>query len=735
MMFGSKSKSLLEYEIRHALPGRVRIGCESLRYLRDCAEDIERELRRAHGIDAVRISIATANVLVHYRDDLLTTDDVREITEQAVSEYTLVALKNQRAQTNQPTVMERRLQEEPIAEMLNRVGVTTATLLFTWFRRHAVKPPRGFFRRLLSMPALTSLYLSGPIVRSGVDSLKTSKRPNADTLSATAILSSLLAGRDISALTIIWLADLAELLTAYTMDRTRRAIRDMLSVGDEFAWLLQEDGTETRVPLAEVRELDTLIVHAGEKICADGTVEMGQAVVDQSSVTGEFMPVTRSDGQEVFAGTVVKSGTLQVRAQRVGDDTAVARIVHMVEDAVHHKANVQNFADRFSAAFIPVNFMLSGLVYGITRQTSRALNMLIIDYSCGVRLSTATALSAAICNAAKNGILIKGGNYLELMEACDTLILDKTGTLTQGRPEVVTIVPLSSGVRERRLLEWAAAAEESSTHPMAVAILDRVRRSGWRIPPHGTGHTHIGRGVETAVNGQVVRVGSRRFMQDHGIATIDADVATAKMVRRQENILYVAVDDRLWGVLGIQDPLRENMKKALNRLRFSGMDEIVLLTGDVEQQAEIIAGHMAVDRFKAEALPEDKAEMVLKLQSKGAKLVMVGDGINDAPALAYANVGMAMGGTRTDVAMEAADITIAGDNPLMIPAAIRLSQKTMQIIRQNFGIAVGVNTLGLALSSLGVLPVFWGAVLHNACTVAVVLNSGRLLFHDLERRR
>jgi len=734
-MFGSKSKSLLEYEIRHALPGRVRIGCESIRYLAQHAKTIEQELIEAHGIERARVSTPTANVLIHYCEDFLTTDDVRDITERVIGEYTLVALKNQRAQAHKPTVMERRLQEEPISEMVNRVSVTSATLLFSWFRRHVTKPPRGFTGRLMSMPALTTLYLSRPIVQSGVESLKTSKRPNADTLSATAILSSLFAGRDISALTIIWLADLAELLTAYTMDRTRRAIRDMLNVGDEFAWLLQEDGTERRVALAEVAEDDTVVVHAGEKICADGVVETGQAVVDQSSVTGEFMPVTRSDGQDVFAGTVVKSGTIQVRAHRVGDDTAVARIVHMVEDAVHHKANVQSFADRFSAAFIPVNFLLSGLVYGITQQTSRALNMLIIDYSCGVRLSTATALSAAICTAAKNGILIKGGNYLEQMEACDTLILDKTGTLTQGRPEIVTIAPLSPKVTERRLLEWAAAAEESSNHPMAVAILEKVRRNGWRIPAHGAGHTHIARGVETSVNGQVVRVGSRRFMQEHGIVTTVAEEAVAKMVRRRESVLYVAADDQLWGVLGIQDPLRENMKKSLNRLRFTGMDEIVLLTGDVEQQAEIIAGHMAVDDFKAEALPEDKAEMVLKLQSKGAKIVMVGDGINDAPALAYANVGMAMGGTRTDVAMEAADITIAGDNPLMIPGAIHLSQKTMQIIRQNFGLAVGVNTIGLALSSLGVLPVFWGAVLHNACTVAVVMNSGRLLFHDLERYR
>ncbi len=734
-MFKRKEKPLIDYEVRHALPGRLRLGCEALRYLDSQCEEIENDFSDVQGVTSIRMSARTSNILVLYDIQILSEEDVREIAERILGSYTLVALKAQRAALSQATVMERRLQEEPISEMVNRVAVTSVTLLMAWFRRHGVKPPGGLIQRMLTMPALTALYLSKPIMASGWDSLKVSKRPNADTLSATAILSSLIAGQDVSALTIIWLADLAELLTAYTMDRTRNAIRDMLSVGDEFAWLLQADGSERKVLLNEVQEADTVVVHTGEKICADGVVESGQAVVDQASVTGEFMPVTRQSGTEVFAGTVVKSGTLQIRAQRVGDDTAVARIVHMVEDAIHHKANVQNFADRFSAAFIPVNFALSGLVYGVTRQVSRALNMLIIDYSCGVRLSTATALSAAICTAAKNGILIKGGNYLELMEDCDTMILDKTGTLTQGRPSIVSTVPVDKKSTGRRLLELAAAAEESSGHPMAVAILDKVRRNGWSIPPHTPGETHIARGVETVVNRQVIRVGSRRFMEENNIPTSQAESHTQKMMRRRESVLYVSAGRALIGVLGIQDPLRENMKKSLNRLRQNGMDEIVLLTGDVEQHAEIIAGHMAVDRFKAEALPEDKAEMILKLQSKGAKVIMVGDGINDAPALAYANIGMAMGATRTDVAMEAADITIAGDNPLMIPGAMRLSQKTMQIIRQNFGISVGVNTLGLALSSLGVLPVFWGAVLHNTCTVAVVMNSGRLLFHDLEQRR
>jgi cation-transporting P-type ATPase C len=376
---------------------------------------------------------------------------------------------------------------------------------------------------------------------------------------------------------------------------------------------------------------------------------------------------------------------------------------------------------------------LALIVYLVTKKPSRALNMLIIDYSCGVRLSTATALSASIGIAARDGILIKGGNYIELLEAADTLIMDKTGTLTEGAPKVASILPMDGNLDERRLVELAAAAEETSNHPMALAILDKIRNLGWKIPKHGENTVHLGRGIETRVGNSQIRVGNRRFLEENKIDLSQTQDHVSRLVRRGENVVYIAKGKNVIGILGIQDLLRENMKKALNRLRTTGMDDIILLTGDVEHHAEIIASRMAMDSYKAELLPEDKTEIVLQLQSKGVHVVMVGDGINDAPALAYADVGIAMGGTRTDIAMEASDITITGDNPLMIPAIIRLAKKTMNIVRQNFAIAIGVNTLGLMLGSMGVISAFWGAVLHNATTIAVVLNSGRILLHDIEK--
>ncbi len=676
-MFGRRSTPLLACQILHTLPGRVRLGCKALEFLPEQDGEIEERLEASEAILSARVTPITGNALICYDITRITESDVVELAESVISTYSLVAYKAKRQQEYNLTVNERRIQEAPISEMLGRVAATSLTLLWVWFRRGAGGLPTSFIGRFLTIPALTTISLAVPIFKSGLESLRSNLRPNADTLSATAILASLIGGRDVSALTIICLADIAELLTAYTMDRTRRAIRDMLSVGEEHVWRIRVDGSEEKVPLEELRPSDRIMVHAGEKISVDGMVESGEAAVDQASITGEFMPMAKSAGDEVFAGTVVKSGRIVIRAEKVGDQTAVARIVHLVEEAAHRKAPIQAYADRFSAQFIPLNFSLAILVYAITKSFTRALNMLIIDYSCGVRLSTATALSATICTAARNGVLIKGGNYIEILSEVDTLILDKTGTLTEGRPQVMSIIPLLAGTQPDEVIAYAAAAEETSTHPMAVAIQEKVRRAGHRVPQHSETMVHVARGVETRVNGNRVRVGSRRFMQESGVNLHGSEEAVSKLVRRGENIMYVARDEALVGIVGVQDALRENMKKALNRLRNSGMDDIILLTGDVEQHAEIIATRMAMDRYQAEVLPEDKAETVLQLQSKGVRVVMVGDGVNDAPALAYADVGVAMGGTRTDIAMEAADITIAGDDPLMIPAVINLADKTM----------------------------------------------------------
>lgn len=737
MTFGTGTRTnLLACTVSHSLPGRVRLRNGALRYLAPERETIAGRVAETHGVQSVVVTPITGSVLVTFDPTETDAEALRELVEFVIGDYALDALKEERTERFALPVSERRIQSEPIGELVSRVVAAGAALVISAFGRRAAVGAAGAatagLGRFLRLPFLASVALAWPILQNGTRSLIEDRRPNADTLSATAILASLVTGQGISALTIILLADVAELLTAYSMDRTRRAIREMLQIGQEQVW--KRVGEEfVRVPLEEVAPGDVVMAGTGERVSVDGRVITGSAAVDQASITGEFMPATRTVDDPVFAGTVIKSGSLVIEARSVGDQTAAGRIIHLVEEATHRKANIQFFADRFSAQFIPVNFALAALVLLITRNPVRALNMLIIDYSCGVRLSTATALASAISNAARQGVLIKGGNYLELLAEADTLVLDKTGTITTGNPVVTAVHATDGSTRADELLALAAAAEKTVTHPMANAIVSHARRERIKVPRAGTADVQVGRGVVTTVGGKQVVVGSRAFLREQEVSTEAASEYVARCATRGESVVYVAVDGRLRGIIGVQDDLKETMKKAINRLRNSGYDDIILLTGDVEQQAEVVSSRMSLDRFKAEVMPENKAETILRLQSKGTRVVMVGDGINDAPALAYADVGIAMGATRTDIAIEAADIAISRDEPLLIPGIVGLARQTMRIVKQNFAAAIGINSAGLVLSSLGYLPVFWAAVLHNATTVMVVANSTRLLVHDLSK--
>ncbi len=731
MVLQSKKKPLLTCDVLHSLPGRIRIGCRALLYLDSHRKELEDRLESDFAISKATVSPLSENVLIFFDNKKTNSKEILEITENIISSYSTVAYKSDRAEQNRQTVQERRLQEEPISEMLGRIGINSLTLLYSFLKKPA--PPATFFGKFTNINALTALSLSKPIFQSGLNALKDHRRPNADTLSAAAILASLLTGKSSSSLTIILLADIAELLTAYTMEKTRSAIKGMLSIGDQHAWKVDQKGKETRVPISEILPNDIVAVHPGDKVPVDGIVDEGEASIDQASLTGEFIPVVKSHGDVIYAGSTVKSGNLNIKAERVGDDRAISRIVHMVEEAQSRKAPVQAYADKFSAQFIPINFLLSLIVYFITKSPARALNMLIIDYSCGVRLSTATAFAAAICRTAAQGVLVKGGNFIELLNDSDTLILDKTGTITEGKPKVVSVYSSNGKYEIRDIVELAAACEETANHPIALAILNKVREMGWKIPEHTKIKAIIGKGVETTAKRRKIRVGSATFMEESGIALSIPDQTIQMMNKKGENVVYVAQGKNLMGVIGIQDSLREDMKKTLNRLRRQGYDDIVLLTGDVEEHASLVASKMALDSYKAQVLPEDKADMVLKIQAKGNRVVMVGDGVNDAPALAYADVGVSLGRGSTEISIETSDIAINSDNPLLLTGIIGLSQKTMGIVRQNFATAIGVNTVGLMLASMGILPVFWAAVLHNATTIAVVLNSGRILFSDITK--
>ena len=720
---------LLDCKILHEIRGRIRIKSRALKYLGIHKEEITKQLMQVHYIQSVEISSITGTILVYFDNFSLTGENLISLLQNTLNTYLVDIYKNEKKQVSNKYVIERRLQEESPQEILKNIGAAVLLLLLP-----NPKTKLTGIRRLFNYKTLSTVSLALPVLKNGIYSLIQNKRPNADTLSSTAIVSSIILGSERTALTIMILEKFAELLTVYTMKKTRGVIKDMLSVGENYVWKQSDDGNTTKkVPIEEISKGDFILVQTGEKISVDGTIEKGEAIIDQSTITGEYMPVTKKAGEEVFAGTLLKSGNITVKAEKVGDDRTASRIIKLVEDAAFNKADIQSYADTFSAQLIPLNFLLAGIVYVSTKNLQKALSMLVIDYSCGIRLSTATAFSASINTAAKNGILIKGSNYLEELSKSDTVIFDKTGTITEGKPKIQTLKTFGKNMKDNRMLALAAAAEETSSHPLASAILNEIKNRGLKIPKHKESVIKVARGIETFVNKDIIRVGSLKYMEENDISLEVASDIVKGMQNRGEIVIYVAKNNDLIGVIGVSDPPRENIKKAMNRLRNQGIDDIVLLTGDLRQQAETIASRMSMDRYESELMPEDKAKDILKFRSIGSKVIMIGDGINDAPALSYANVGIALGSSRTDIAMEAADVTITSDDPLLIPGVIGLAKNTVKIIKQNFAMAIGINSFALVLGATGLLPAIYSSILHNSITILVVGNSLRLLKYDVNK--
>ena len=718
---------ILDCEIVHRIHGRIRIKSKSLKYLGIYKKEVEEQLKQVHYIQSVEISSITGTIVIYFDDFSLLEENLISLLQNTLNVYLVEIYKNEKKIKSDKYVIERKLQEESPKEIMQKILTSLILLVLPGPKK------RTGLGYLFNYKILSTISLTFPVIKNGLQSLVQNKRPNADTLSSTAIISSLLLGNEKTALTIMILERIAELLTVYTIKKTRGVIKDMLSVGESYVWKQIDNGVVKKVSIDEIVKGDSVLVQTGEKISVDGVIERGSAVIDQSSITGEYMPVTKKTGEEVFAGTIIKSGSITVKAEKVGDERTVSRIIKLVEDASFNKADIQSYADTFSAQLIPLNFLLAGIVYFSTRNVQKALSMLVIDYSCGIRLSTATAFSAAINTAAKNGILIKGSNYLEELSKSDTVIFDKTGTITEGKPKIQTLQVLKKNMQTNELLAFAAAAEEMSSHPLAVAILNEVKNRGIQIPEHKDTEVKISRGIETFVNDDVIRVGSKKYMKENDIYTDNASDVIKGILNRGEILICVAKNTNLIGVIGVSDPPRENIKKAMNRLRYHGIDDIVLLTGDLRQQAETIASRMSMDRYESELLPEDKAKDILKFQSIGSKVIMIGDGINDAPALSYADVGIALGSSKTDVAMEAADVTITSDDPLLIPGVVGLAKKTIKIIKENFTMAIGINSFALVLGATGMIPAIYSSILHNSITILVVGNSLRLLKYNVNK--
>lgn len=594
------------------------------------------------------------------------------------------------------------------------------------------KASPGAFASVKLLRSALILYIARNFIKNGVTGLVRDNRPNADTLTATAVVASVLAGKPESSLSLLALSNGAEMLTSYAAEKARGHISGLLNLNQPYVWLV-DNGVERKVPVKEIKAGDIIAAHTGEKICIDGQVLSGTAAINQASITGESAPAMKKKGLPVYAGSVVEAGEVVIKVEKVGDDTSLAHVVHLVEEAQTRRAPVQNFADTMANLLVPISFLGAAIVYGATRDWQRVLNLLFIDFSCGLKLSTATAISAAIGAAARKGILVKGGNYIEALADTDTVVLDKTGTITIGVPQVSSILTVEN-VDEKELLLLAASAEHHSVHPLSVAIQKYVKDKEWTVPQHKSSKTIVARGMTAVVpdfeeyKGGEVLVGSAKLMQERKVSGMEQ--ITVEDITM--GYIYVSRDGKLLGAIGIKDPIRPLMKKTLNQMRRHGVDEVVMLTGDSKAVASEVARDMDIDAYHAEVLPEDKANHVMKLKKRGT-VMMVGDGINDAPALAFAHVGVTLGGRQTDLAAESSAVTIRSEDPTRLIEALQLGRRTMNLIHQNFTATIMVNSAAMLLGALGVINPLWSAVIHNTATLAVVLNSARILAPEKKR--
>ena len=698
-----------EVAVIAALPGRVRLSVRRLYQEAELAYGIEQAVAALRGVRLVHANPASGRVLVEF-DPLETTLD-----------RIVNAVAGARPLARPPARQTGQGEPGFIGEVL-RLALSGIVLAGLVVGRITASAPLLAAAPLIGVGSLTTLFAGYPIFRSGLRALVRERRAGIDTLISSATFTSLLLRESLTGLVVVWLINLGDLLQALTLRRTQRAIRDLLSVGDDWVWVVVQ-GQEVRVPLGEVKVGDLVVAHEGDKIAVDGTVVDGEAAVNQATVTGEALPVARAAGDAVFAGTLVEAGHLVVRATAVGEDTTVGRIIRRVEEAREHRAPIQCAADHFADHFVPFSFVLAALVFLLTRDLRRSMSMLVIACPCAAGLSTPTAIGAAIGNAAGRGILIKGGLYLEAAGSLDAVVFDKTGTLTTSVPMVKRVLALRADYSVEEVLGLAAAAERHSRHPFGAAVRRHAEDAVIAVPPAREYQTLIGRGVRARVDGSAVAVGNRRLMAALNIAVPEPAGATA----RQESVLWVAVDGRVIGMLTLDDAIRPEARPALEELAAIGVRRIVLATGDRPAAAARVAQQVGLREYRAGVLPEDKLAMVRELQAAGYHVAMVGDGINDAPALAAADVGIALDTAGSDVAIEAADIALVGDDLRQVAAIVRLSQYTLGVVRWNFTAAIGVNALGIALGALGIMSPLVGAIVHNLSTVAVVLNSTRLI--------
>jgi Cu2+-exporting ATPase len=685
----------------HAIPGRVRLRLPRLRDDPALGAALELGLRGVPGVTSVRVARGASSVIVEH--------DPREVDVPAIVRAAAAARPGAAAAPLLPAAA------PPGAALSRRpLYISSAAVL--------VSLAAGGLAWPLASPLIAATAV--PIFRRAWESVARRRRLNVDLLDGLAIVAAVATGDVINAAGIVWLVALGDHIRDLTQARARRAIRDLLGYQRELAWVVRGDA-KVEVPVGELAVGDVVVVYTGSLIPVDGVVTEGEAVVDQQSLTGESVPALKGPGDRCFAATLIRDGKLYVRAEHVGDDTKAARAVQLIEDAPALETRAQNYAEVVADRLVAPALAGSALVLAVTANVGRVAAILTVDFGTGPRVSAPTTVLASMSAAARRGILIKGGAHLEKLAGVSTVVFDKTGTLTRGAPEITDVV-VHDGLGEREAASLAAAVSARQTHPVSEAVVRLAE--AWELPilEREDSRFLIGRGVQARVGGRLIQLGAARFLAELGVPCRLAAGPRAALEAEAKSLLYLAVDGVHVATLAHRDAIRPESRATIQGLRDRGVDDIVMLTGDTHPVAQRVSEELGISRFFAEMLPEDKAEITKQLCREGRVVAVVGDGINDSPALSYADIGISLS-AGAEIAREAAGVVLIDDDLSKLVEAIDISRDSMRLIKQNISLIFGANILAYALAIPGLLNPVMSTLVNNGSAVVACLNGLRPL--------
>jgi len=685
----------MNYRIVHNLPQRIRI-CLNLpkRHTPDNSQ-IERLFSAIDGVQKISFNYRTRSLLVSYNG----SSNVKDTVLKTIEGTSLIFVKKENIKQN-------------ILEQKKKAAMLAGALLIA-------RPIMPFI-----LVPLFALYGAMPIFKKGLRTTL-NKRLNVDTLDSTAIGISLLRGDYPTACLITFFLKAGDYLEERIRQKSRESLSKMFRRRDEWVWV-KRNGLEMRIDIKDIATGDLVVVRTGSCIPVDGIAVDGVALVNQSSMTGEPLPVSKMAGLMVYAGTVLEEGFLTIKSIKVGDETRVSKIIKVIEESEGLKADVQNYAERLANRIVPYSFLLSGLIYLFTSNPVKAISVLLVDYSCAIKLSTPVTIMSAMIAASRRGILIKGGKFIEKLAEANIFVFDKTGTLTEARPKVIDVVPCN-GFRREYILRNAACVEEHFPHPVATAVVKRAEEEGLI---HEENHAEVeyvlAHGIASRIKGKRILVGSKHFICEDNRINVECEEPVIKdFIDKGYSILYVAVENKLAGVIAIEDHLREDSQKFLNMLKeLDHVERIIMLTGDNDATARNVAKRLGIKEYHSQVLPERKTEIIKNLKGKGYVVAMVGDGINDSPAISYADVGVSMK-HGADIAKEACDVLLLDVELKGIIEAREIAQDAMFRIKKNFRYIIGINSALIGLGILGMITPVTSAFMHNATTILVSANSLR----------